>query len=65
MLMQINGSCEGCQTKFGHLDTVQSASVTCSKCGKEEDLCRMCKYRGCSCVGKFEDAWDKNPRIMF
>lgn len=60
-----NGNCSKCGAIFGHLDTVQSTNVECTKCKKKVAACSSCKKKGCDCGGKFLDAWDKNPGIMF
>jgi len=65
MLINQNGNCSKCSSVFGPMDTVQSTNVECSKCKKKITICKSCKNRGCDCGGKFLDAWDKNPEIMF
>lgn len=61
-LTQATGNCEKCGVSFGYLDTVPAVSVVCDRCGKKMNLCRRCKAKGCSCGGKFLDAWEKFER---
>ncbi len=65
MLIIQKGKCEKCGSNFGPIDTVQSTNVECSKCKIKVKVCRSCKTKGCDCGGKFLDAWDKNPGMMF
>jgi len=65
MLIIQKGNCEKCGSGFGPIDTLQSTNVECSKCKKKVTICKSCKNKGCDCGGKFLDAWDKNPGIMF
>jgi hypothetical protein len=65
MLIIQKGKCEKCGSEFGPMDTVQSTNVECTKCKKEVTICNSCKNKGCDCGGKFLDAWDKNPGMMF
>jgi len=67
MLIQAFGSCEIC--KIGKLPfTLQEASATCLKCGKEYKVCSNCKQKGCpSCGGKLESQmdWARKNGVMF
>jgi len=65
MLILQKGKCEKCGFSYGHLDTVQSTSVECSKCKKITTVCRPCKEKGCECGGKLLDTFDKNPGWMY
>ena len=65
MLITQTGKCEKCSFEFGPLDTIQSTNVDCNKCKKKKILCIKCKEKGCECGGKYLDAWDKNPGMMF
>ena len=65
MLIKQFGKCQNCGCDFGDHETIQSTNVECNRCKKKKTLCRNCKSNGCDCGGKYLDAWDKNPNMMF
>ena len=65
MLIRQSGNCQKCGSLFGATDTIQSTEVECNRCKKKKTLCKNCKNEGCDCGGKYLDAWDKNPHMMY
>lgn len=65
MLILQKGTCEKCGVEFGPIDTVQSTNVECAKCKEKAIVCRRCKDKGCTCGGKYLDAHDRNPGILY
>jgi hypothetical protein len=64
-ISQQTGNCENCNSKFGHLDSLQSTNLICSKCKEKVIFCKSCKNKGCKCGGKLLDPWDINPDVIF
>ena len=64
MLVKASGRCGKCGVEFSDIDTAQSVSVECNRCGKKNSLCRRCKNEGCECGGKLMDDFDKYPNLM-
>ncbi len=59
MLVSICGNCDECGRTLGLGATIQSAGVTCNKCGHKFNACDRCKNAGCQkCGGKLLDAWE-------
>ena len=65
MLSAQNGECLKCGSAFGPTDTIQSTNVECAQCEKQITVCRSCKQEGCDCGGALEDAWERNPGMLF
>lgn len=67
MLIHSTGKCDKCGSTNLPF-TMQEASVTCKKCGKEFNICGNCKPRGCpECGGKLESQMDRAAKngILF
>jgi len=46
------------------MDSVQSTQVQCRKCGKQVVVCGRCKETGCTCGGRLENTFDRNPNLL-